>query len=519
MWVKLVLVLVATQLSSEIVSATTSRVVCYHGTWARYRNGKGAYQLTDIPTSLCTHLIYSFIGLSASGEMVSLDSYLDNDLNNLNKFTGLKSSNSNLKTLVAIGGWNEGSVKFSTLAASASLRSTFIQNALQYCQNHNFDGLDFDWEYPAQRGGAAADKENFITLLKETKAVFEANGLLVSVAVAAGSASVALSYDVARISQYVDMINVMTYDLHGSWDGVLGHNAPLYASSVDTTAASKQLNVDAAISNWIAQGADPQKINLGVPLYGRTFTITSSTNVAVGAVSSGAGISGPYTLEAGYLGYNEIVEKELQGGWTYVWDNEQQVPHMYKGDQWVGFDDPKAVQVKTKYAQDKGLGGVMAWAIETDDFQGLSGVKNPLLRAINEQLATSSNAAAETNESAAAAAESSASAAESSASAAESSASAAESSASAAESSASNTNSEAASNTSNNEAASNSKVQNSVCSKAGYVRDPSDCSKFYYCAANTSGVLVGVQMSCYGGLYFDTNSNVCNWKALVTNCN
>ncbi|XP_072379768.1 chitinase-3-like protein 1 [Diabrotica undecimpunctata] len=505
MWGKLVFILVATQLSSEIVSAATSKVVCYHGTWARYRSGKGSYQLTDIDTSLCTHLIYSFIGISTSGNIVSLDSYLDNDLNNLKKFTALKSSNSNLKTLVAIGGWNQGSTTFSTVAASASLRSTFIQNALQYVQSNNFDGLDFDWEYPAQRGGAAADKENFITLLKETKAVFEANGLLVSAAVAAGASSVALSYDVPQLSQYVDFINVMLYDLHASWDGVLGHNAPLYASSIDTTAASKQLNVDAAVSNWIASGADPQKLILGVPLYGRSFTLANNNNVALGAASSGAGTAGPYTLEAGYLGYNEIVEKQLEGGWTYVWDDEQQVPHMYKDNQWVGFDDPKAVQIKTKYAQDKQLGGVMVWAIETDDFQGLSGVKNPLLRAINEQLGTTSSG-------------SSSNSASNSASAAESSASAAESSASAAESSASDTNSADATNTANSESASNTRVQSNGCTKVGYIRDSSDCSKFYYCSADASGSLVGTQFTCTQGLYFDTTSNVCNWKALVTDC-
>lgn len=33
-----------------------------------------------------------------------------------------------------------------------------------------------------------------------------------------------------------------------------------------------------------------------------------------------------------------------------------------------------------------GLGGGMVWSVETDDFNGISGVKNPLLRAINDAL-------------------------------------------------------------------------------------------------------------------------------------
>lgn len=35
-----------------------------------------------------------------------------------------------------------------------------------YYRKHRFDGLDLDWEYPANRGGVPADKENFVSLVK-----------------------------------------------------------------------------------------------------------------------------------------------------------------------------------------------------------------------------------------------------------------------------------------------------------------------------------------------------------------
>jgi GH18 family chitinase len=34
---------------------------------------------------------------------------------------------------------------------------------------------------------------------------------------------------VTFLFRYVDFINIMTYDMHGSWDPVTGHSAPLYA--------------------------------------------------------------------------------------------------------------------------------------------------------------------------------------------------------------------------------------------------------------------------------------------------
>lgn len=81
----------------------------------------------------------------------------------------LKDANPNLKVLAAVGGWNEGSVKYSQMAADPARRKTFIQTSLDFIRRHGFDGMDLDWEYPAQRGGSVADKQNVVQLLRELK--------------------------------------------------------------------------------------------------------------------------------------------------------------------------------------------------------------------------------------------------------------------------------------------------------------------------------------------------------------
>ncbi|KAJ8965199.1 hypothetical protein NQ317_013351 [Molorchus minor] len=73
----------------------------------------------------------------------------------------------------------------------------------------------------------------------------------------------------------------------------------------------------------------------------------------------------------GVLGYNEICE--LHSDWTYVWDDEQKVPHRISGDQWVGYEDTNSIQLKAAYAMSKNLGGMMLWALDTDDFLGICG--------------------------------------------------------------------------------------------------------------------------------------------------
>lgn len=83
------------------------------------------------------------------------------------KFNGLKSYNKQLKTLLAIGGWNEGSTRFSPLVADPERRQQFVKNVVRFLRTNHFDGLDLDWEYPAFRdGGKAKDRENYALLVQ-----------------------------------------------------------------------------------------------------------------------------------------------------------------------------------------------------------------------------------------------------------------------------------------------------------------------------------------------------------------
>lgn len=47
--------------------------------------------------------------------------------------------------MIAIGGWNEGSKRFSKLVANTDLRFNFIKSVLKFLREHDFDGIDFDW--------------------------------------------------------------------------------------------------------------------------------------------------------------------------------------------------------------------------------------------------------------------------------------------------------------------------------------------------------------------------------------
>ncbi|CAE1325565.1 E3.2.1.14 [Acanthosepion pharaonis] len=82
------------------------------------------------------------------------------------QFTRLKKKNPNAKTLLAVGGWSMASQPFTAMVRSKESRRDFIIHAIRYLRTHNFDGLDLDWEYPANRGSPPEDKQRFVELVK-----------------------------------------------------------------------------------------------------------------------------------------------------------------------------------------------------------------------------------------------------------------------------------------------------------------------------------------------------------------
>lgn len=203
-----------------------------------------------------------------------------------------------------MGGWNEGSTVFSEVTNDPTLCATLVTNIYNYVTKYDFDGFDLDWEYPGQRGGAASDPNADVNFLKQLRAAFAGTNLLLTAAVGADiQADDGTSYNVPGMNQYLDYFNVMTYDYHASYDGKTGEDSPLYASSETTT---PNLDVNASITGWIAYGATPQKILLGLPFYGHTFMLTNPNNNGIGAPTSGPGPAGPYSQQAGMLMYNEV---------------------------------------------------------------------------------------------------------------------------------------------------------------------------------------------------------------------
>ncbi|KAF0288936.1 Acidic mammalian chitinase [Amphibalanus amphitrite] len=389
------------------VKRTRKRVVCYYTNWSVYRQGLAKYQPANINPHLCTHLIYAFGTFNDDFELEPSDKYQDIEKGGYARFNGLKQYNRGLRTLLALGGWNEGSGRFSELVAEPEYRKTFILSVIRYLRQYNFDGLDLDWEYPGSRAGSTyEDKDNYATLCEELRAAFDAESvltnrpaLLLTVAVPAGTKTIEKGFNVPRLNAAVDFFNILAYDYHAVTDPLTDHHAPLLPAP-DTFGSfgpgpSVELNVvsggerghsDYTVRFYLKLGAERRKLVVGIPTYGRSFTLIDERFNGLQAAASGAGTKGKNTNEDGYLSFYEICEHVAVDEWSvYRPHPDAMGPYATKGQQWVGYDDETAVKTKAEYVRDNHLGGIMFWSIDNDDFRGrCSGRPYPLIEAAKE---------------------------------------------------------------------------------------------------------------------------------------
>ncbi|CAM5170754.1 unnamed protein product [Eretmochelys imbricata] len=164
----------------------------------------------------------------------------------------------------------------------------------------------------------------------------------------------------------VDFLNLLTFDFHGSWQKVTGHVSP-FLQGKENSKSSSYCNVDYAVRYWRSKGAPAEKLIMGIPTYGRSFTLFSKTGISVPV--SGPGLPVPFTQKAGLLAYSEICT--FTPGATTERIVEQEVPYSYEGNQWAGYDDEQSIITKDQYLKNNKLGGAMIWAVDLDDFAGL----------------------------------------------------------------------------------------------------------------------------------------------------
>lgn len=334
---------------------------------------KGLIDPGSIDAAKLTHINYAFVDIKDNRAWLHHEK---TDTSNFRLLNQLKRNNRDLRIMISVGGWS-WSKNFSDAVLTDSSRKAFAASAVSIIHQHKLDGVDIDWEYPNMRGDGNVfrpeDKQNYTLMFAELRhaldSITKITGQQYQLTTAVGGfAGFLQQTEMAKAQEYLDYVNLMTYDY--SW-GVAGHHTNLFASTTNPNENS----ADKAVKDYIAAGVPASKLVVGLAFYGRAGIVESTNGHGLNQKIAGPAKGGGFTfLKDSLIGMN---------GFMRHWDDKAKAPYLFNEatKHFISYDDEESVKLKCQYVEDKKLGGVMFWEYSSDP-------KGYLLNVISKTLLT-----------------------------------------------------------------------------------------------------------------------------------
>ena len=294
-------------------------------------------------------IIYSFLHLK--GNKLAIDDKKDSLtlLNVINQ----KKKYPKLKVLVSLGGWG-GCETCSDIFSSKKARIEFAISTADIIESFNADGIDLDWEYPGISGYPGhsyklEDRENFTDLIIQLRKYMKKDHIL-SFAAGASYRFFENSIEWDKVMPLVNNVNLMTYDFYGSGSTKTGHHTALSSNEFQNRSA------ESSIKALINLGVNPKKIFIGGAFYIKTFKNVENIN-------NGLNQNADWNRS-----YNQLSFEDVRSNFNFYWDSLAKSPYAYDSINkiFATFDDHKSIKLKSQYALDKKLGGIMFWQLMND---------------------------------------------------------------------------------------------------------------------------------------------------------
>ncbi|MEE1946468.1 glycosyl hydrolase family 18 protein [Pedobacter sp. KR3-3] len=275
---------------------------------------------------MITHLFYAFLEIDAAADGTL------KALSQPSRFATVmqRARANNVKVGISVSG---SSAYFATMASSATARTKFVTNVVNFAKNNDLNGVDIDWEYPST-SGSAPSADNFTLLMKELSTELHKINKFLSAAVTPAVYSGGIREGIKpEVFQYVDFFNIMQYD------------GPGYDQAEPYQHASYKMSV-ASLDQWLGvKGLPKEKAIVGLPLYGENSTGSAKSYRDIEA--AGVDVTGNSGMVAGV-------------------------------EYW--FNGINLIKQKTQLAKDR-ANGIMFWEFSFD-----SNTTKSLIRAANDQL-------------------------------------------------------------------------------------------------------------------------------------
>jgi chitinase len=170
----------------------------------------------------------------------------------------------------------------------------------------------------------------------------------------------------AKAQQYLDYINIMTYDY--GW-GMSNHHTNLYPSEN----YDKENSAHKAFTDYTAAGVPAEKLVMGIAFYSRGGVVATTDKNGLGQKIISTAKGGGYT----YI-KDSLVDKK---GFIRYWDDKAKAPYLFNAEkkQFLSYDDEQSIKEKCAYVKANKMAGVMFWEYSSDP-------KGYLLTAIDKEL-------------------------------------------------------------------------------------------------------------------------------------
>ncbi len=231
---------------------------------------------------------------------------------------------------------NFDSDELEDLLGSATARQNLIDELSDWVDSSGVHGVNIDFEnLPSSR------RSEMVTFIADLRAAVG------EVVIATPSVDWQNAWDYAALTEHADLF-IMGYGYHWSGSEHAGPVDPLYAGSIWSP-----WTLSKSVDDYKSAGADPDRIILGLPLYGYSWP-TADDDVPGENLGTGSSV-------IWHVASNQAATHGRR------FDSESLTPWYYDGSAQTWYADTDSITERFAYAVDDAeLGGIGFWALHYD---------------------------------------------------------------------------------------------------------------------------------------------------------
>ena len=298
------------------------------------------------------------------------------------------------KKIISFGGWS-----FSTSGDSYPIfrdsvtsgqREAFAQEVANFVSDNGLDGADFDWEYPSAPdipgipAGSKEDGPNYLDFLKTLRGTMGDKSISIA---APASYWYLKGFPIKDMSEVIDYIVYMTYDLHGQWDYGSPWSNPGCDKGNCLRSHVNSTETDLSLAMITKAGVPSGKVVVGVSSYGRSFGIADPGCTGPDCLFTGpdsGATPGACTETAGYISNAELSDilkgvktSKRDGGAISWYDDDTQSDMMTYDGNWVAYMSDDTMHARVSTYKGYNMAGSTNWAVDLQEHHAKYGSADP----------------------------------------------------------------------------------------------------------------------------------------------